>query len=197
MGIYIGILIILSLAYGFLGWLFGKALSTESKSSVTRIDDDNWLVNGEFVSFEKDTPLLRLQQETEDSKHYLNYEIEKLQKDREQVLNDWLKTKQAINKYPDLKGAVTEEKLKAITDEYQTYVFMCGKLDGTTKPTMLLTKEEFLIKQENGMYCVDISSWFHFRKALNTYTIHNEETAKYTDGNMTDLMQKEFETKWY
>jgi hypothetical protein len=57
---------------GFMGWFFAKSLRTEptSKSNITRIDNKNWIVNNEFVSFEEDTPILRFKQEMEDNKHF-------------------------------------------------------------------------------------------------------------------------------
>lgn len=181
---------------GFMGWFFAKSLRTEqtSKSNITRIDDKNWIVNNEFVSFEEDTPILRFKQEMEDNKHYRNYESEKLSRDRERIFNDWIKTKQAIHKYPDLKNCVTEEKLEAIAEKYDKYLFMCKKLDETT---MVLSKEEFLIKEENPMYCVDFTNMMWFPKHLGIYEIHNKKTAKYYKGNMNELIAKEFETKWY
>ena len=181
---------------GFVGWFFAKSLRTEptSKSNITRIDDKNWIVNNEFVSFEEDTPILRFKQEMEDNKHYRNYESEKLSRDRERIFNDWMKTTQAIHKYPDLKNCVTEEKLETITEKYDKYLFMCKKLDETT---MILSKEEFLIKEENPMYCVDWTNMMWFPKHLGIYEIHNEKTAKYYKGNMNELIAKEFKTKWY
>jgi protease II len=181
---------------GFMGWFFAKSLRTEttSKSNITRIDDKNWIVNNEFVSFEEDTPILRFKQEMEDNKHYRNYESEKLSRDRERIFKDWMKTTQAIHSHSDLKNCVTEEKLEAITEKYDKYLFMCKKLD---EATMILSKEEFLIKEENPMFCVDWTNMMWFPKHLGFYEIHNEKTAKYCKGNMSELIAKEFETKWY
>ena len=181
---------------GFMGWFFAKSLRTKTvgKSNITRIDDKNWIMNNEFLSFEEYTPILRFKQEMEDNKHYRNYESEKLSKDRKRIFNDWMKTTQAINKYPDLKNCVTEEKLEAITEKYGKYLFMCKKLDETT---MILSKEEFLIKEENPAFCVDFTNMMWFPKHLGFYEIHNEKTAKYYNGNMNELISEEFETKWY
>ncbi len=181
---------------GFMGWFFAKSLRTEttSKSNITRIDDKNWIVNNEFVSFEEDTPILRFKQEMEDNKHYHNYKSEKLSRDRERIFKDWMKTTQSIHKYPDLKNCVTEEKLEAITEKYDKYLFMCKKLDETI---MILNNEEFLIKEENPAFCVDWTNMIWFPKHLGFYEIHNEKTAKYYKGNMNELIAKEFEAKWY
>lgn len=181
-----------------MGFLFAKHINSSnnnnsSKSSITRIDDKNWIVNNEFVSFEEDTPLKRFQQEQEDRKHYQAYERDKLQKDRERLWKDWMKTKQAINKYPDLKNCVSDEKLNSITAKYEHYLKMCNKLE----EYMILTKEEFLIKEENPAFCVDFTNMLWIRTPIGCYTIFNEKNAKYAHGKMDELISQEFKEKWY
>lgn len=184
------------ISFYFIWLFFAKFLHPETsiKSNITRIDDKNWIVNDKFVSFEEDTPILRLKQEIEDNKHYQNYESEKLINDRKQIFNDKIKTIQAIQKHPGLKNCVTKEKLEAITDKYERYIFMCKKLG---ESTMILSKEEFLIKEENPIYCLDFTNIMFFPKHFGFYEIYNEKTARYYKGNMDELIAKEFENKWY
>lgn len=181
-----------------MGFLFAKHINSSnnnnsSKSSITKIDDKNWIVNNEFVSFEEDTPLKRFQQEQEDRKHYQAYERDKLQRDRERLWKDWMKTKQAIDKYPDLKNCVSDEKLNSITNEYEHYLKMCDKL----KEDMILTKEEFLIKKENPALCVDFTNILCIRNPIGCYTIFDKKNAKYAHGKMDELISQEFKKKWY
>lgn len=166
--------------------------SKKSESNITKINDENWIVGSELVSFEEDTPLLRFQQQCEDEKHFRNYETDKLMKDRGQIFDDHLKTIQAIHKNPELKNCVTDEKLKAITEKHEEYILMCDKLGETIRQT----KEQFLIKQENP-WCCSSMGFQGFRKSLGVYEIHNDKTAKYLNGNMEELMEKEFKAKWY
>ncbi len=67
------------------GWCFSFLLrgnhKKEHRSSITRIDDKNWIVNGEFVSLEEDTPINRLRQKQEDRKYYWAYERERRSED--------------------------------------------------------------------------------------------------------------------
>ena len=179
-------------------YFISKNLSTSTeedfKSPITRLDDKNWIIDGKFVSFEEDTPVLRIRQKLEDNKHYHAYESEKLMRDRESLWKDYLKTTQAIKKFPNLEECVTPEKLEAITDEYEHYLKKCNKLEEDA----ILTKEEFLIRDENPTLCVDFSSFgIWIRKPIGAYIIHNEKTARYARGRMEDIMAKEFKEKWY
>lgn len=181
---------------GFVGWFLAKSLRTEvtSKNNTIRIDDKTWVVNNKLISFEEDNQITRFEQEMEDYKHYRNYEIEKLCRDREWIYNNYLKTTRALHKNPDFKNCVTEEKLESITEEYDKYLFMCKKLEETV---MILSKEEFLIRKENPTFCADWSNLILPPKHWGLYTIHNEKTAKYYKGDMGELIKKEFKTKWY
>jgi hypothetical protein len=188
------------LLYVVLGLLIGKSglffnsSSSDTKSNITRIDDKNWIVNNKFVSFEEDTPILRLEQEQEDTKHYRGYERAKLSADRERIGDEYLKTIFAIQDHSDLKDCVTEEKLLEITKKYEEYTFMCGKLK---EDLMVLTKEEFLIRQENPIYCASFKMNIMNPMASGCYMIHNEKTAKYAGGNVNEMIAAEFKEKWY
>lgn len=113
-----------------MGYLIAKSFSiaSESKSNVVRLDDKNWIVTNEFVSFEEDTPILRLKQKMEDDEIYRNYEIDRLTHERSCIFNDWETTVRAIRDYPHLKECVTEEKLNAIAEKYDHYLDKCKKL---------------------------------------------------------------------
>lgn len=181
-----------------MGFLFAQHINSSnddksSKTSSTRINDKNWIINNKFVSFEEDTPLKRFQQEQEDRKHYQAYAREKLQKDKERLWKEWMKTKQAIDKFPDLKNCITIDKLDGITEKYEHYLKMCNKL----KEDMILSKEEFLIKEENPALCVDFTNTVEIRNPIGCYTIFNEKNAKYAHGKMDELISQEFKEKWY
>ena len=183
--------------YGLMGWGFSKILRGKSdyKSNITKIDNKNWIVNNEVVSFETDTPALRFQQEIEDDKHFRAYEMGKLTRDSERIGSYWLKTTEAIRNYPNIKECVTSDKLEDITEKYDEYTKMCDKL----YENFILTKEEFLIRENNIGLCVDFLS---FGVAIpNTcsgiYEISNPETARYYRVNMQDIMAEEFKAKHY
>lgn len=173
------------------------ALTTSTRDSsndLVRLDDKNWIINNKFVSFEEDTPVLRFKQEREDTKHYRHYESHRLNTDRSRIGDDYLKTIFAIQDHPDLKDCVTEEKLLEITEKHEEYVYMCTKLK---EDIMVLSKEEFLIKQENPIYCATFKIDILNPLGVGFYTIHNEKTAKYANGNVNELIEAEFKEKWY
>lgn len=159
-----------------------------------RIDDNNWIVDNKFISFEEDTPILRLKQKIEDDKHYLNYKNEKLRRDKVQLYKDWLKTIEAIHKYPYIKDCVTVKKLENITEKYNKYLLKCEKLN---ENTMILSKEQFLIKEEYPNLCVDFSSITWIFESLGFYNIYNKKTARYYSSNIIETIKKEFETDHY
>ena len=177
--------------------MFSKTsnMGVEHKSSITKIDDKNWIVDNEFVSFETDTPILRMQQKIEDDKHFGNYELNRLTMDRARISSYYIKTLNAINKFPDLIECVTPKKLDMITEKYNEYIQMCDNLDEQFR----LTKEEFLIREENITLCVDFST---IGLKIPTpgsgiYEIHNPETARYHRGNIQEIMAEEFKIKHY
>ena len=177
------------------GWMFGKQLNNNDtdKNKITRVGDKAWIIGNEFVNLEEDTPLNTFKQEQEDRKHYQAFERERLMHDRLRIGNEWMKTKQAIGKYPDLKDCVTTEKLKAITNKYKKYLNMCNKLD----ETMVLNKEEFLIKEENPAFCVDFSGMMFLQTPVGCYNIYNTKKAKYHKGDIQKMIADEFKEKWY
>jgi hypothetical protein len=183
--------------FGLMGLGFSKALSSKSdyKSNITKIDDKNWIVNNEFVSFETDTPVLRFQQEMEDNKHFRAYEMDRLTRDRERIGSYWLKTIEAIRNHPEIKTCVTPEKLEDVTEKYNEYIQMCDNVDEMLR----LTKEEFLIREENITLCVDFLSFASSipNSGSGIYEISNPETARYYKGNMQDIMAEEFKKKHY
>ena len=74
-----------------LGFLIGrwsvKADKKES-SSFIKIDDKNYIINNESISYEEDTPLLRLKQAQEDRRHWNNYERQRLKMLRDRLYGD-------------------------------------------------------------------------------------------------------------
>jgi len=183
--------------FGLMGWSFSKTLSSKSeyKNNITKIDDKNWIVNNEFVSFETDTPALRFKQQMEDDKHFMAYEMDRLNRDRERIGSYWVKTIEAIKKYPDIKECITSEKLEAITEKYDEYIQMCDNVDEMLR----LTKEEFLIREENIALCFDFLTCGLIIPNMGSgiYEISNPETARYYKGNMQDIMAEEFKKKHY
>lgn len=185
------IVFILAVLFSFF-YSKNKRKSCESSQNITKINDLNWIVDGKIVSFETDTPLLRMQQDSEDRRHYDYYEYQKLSKDSEELIKDFFRTKRAISENPSLKNCITAEKLEAITEKYEKYVLKFKKLHDRV---VILTKEEFLIQQENVWACTELS--IHFYDIIPTYTIYNNETAKYTGVHGFEKMEKEFKTKNY
>lgn len=180
------------------GFIIGKLLLiTNNKNSIKpyfqKVGDKQFIIGNEFVDLETDTPVTRMEQQREDNRHYWNYEKNKLIRDRDIIYKDYIKTTAAIYEYPKLKECVTNEKLEAITEKYDKYEYMCKKLD----ETIYLSKEEFLIKEENPMYCIDFTTLFTLNKPFYGYTIHNEKTAKYANGDMNKMIAEEFKEKWY
>lgn len=168
----------------------------ERLPSVVKVDDKNWIVDGKIESFETDTPLLRMQQETEDNKHYRAFERAKLKRDRDSIYNDWRKTVDAIKEHSFLRDCITEEALKDITEKYDKYIYKCDKLDRTIR----LTKEEYLIHEKHPFFCVDWSTlgiWIPPLVGNGCYNIYNTETARYSGGDMNKKIEQEFKKEWY
>jgi len=177
-----------------LGWsLFGNKESSES-SKFVKLDDKNYIINNEFVSFEEDTELLRMQQEQEDNKHYRNYERRKLKDDMEMSYNQWEAIIEEINKDPELLKSVTEKDLLKNKNEYSSYIEKCNKLNTWSK----LTEEEFSVIGKLPSYIPFKWCKINVRNPMyGGYVIYNEKTAKYADGDMHEMIAKEFEKKWY
>lgn len=178
------------------GWYFSKSMRTndESKTNITRIDDKNWIINNEFVSFEEDTPIKRMEQDMEDRKHYSSYERWRLGEDRRIISEEWFEFHKQKSDYPDMFPKITEEQLNEENEKYNQYVKMCDKLE----ESMRLTKEEFLQKENCENIWLFMSRMFiKMPPFVGTYTIYNEKTARYKDGDMRKKMDEEFEEKWY
>lgn len=188
------------LIYGLFGLAIGytanklSKMSTEvsDKNKLTRIDDKNWIVDGKLVSLEEDTPLLRFEQEQEDSRMYWEYESNKLMHDRKEIGDTWMKTIKAIHDMPDLKESVTEETLSIWMESFLEYDFKCDKL----KEIMKLELEDFVIMRENPAFCCALS-WCNPMSTASIYHISNEKTAKYANGDVNELIAAEFKAKWY
>src|SRR5688572_18522016 len=121
-----------------LGWYFADLNKPkDSKGGIRQLDEKNWIVNGEFVSFDEDRPELIFQQEMEDMRMYGNYERWKLKEDREYIFNTWEKTISRIHQYPELTDVVTPEKLTELEPRYNHYLLMCSKLE---EKAFILTK---------------------------------------------------------
>ena len=183
--------------YFLFGWLLGERQKSckDYNKNFIKLDDKNYIVNNEFVSFEEDTPILRMQQDREDKKHYRNYESQRLMRDFKEITNNHMSTIMAIAKYPELRNCVTPENLAKIEEDYNYYCKKCEKHNITLK----LTKEEFLIKETHPSLCIDWGSFgiFVLNPISYCYTIYNEKTAKYKGGNMMDKIKEEFKEKWY
>ena len=187
------VLLILVAGYLFSKYWFSRNKDSHNSSLVIQIDDKNFIVNNEFISFEEDTLAKRFSQEIEDRRHYVAYESQRLQYDRERILNDWMQTHQAIIQFPDLLNCITYEKMESITKKYDEYVNMCDKLGAITP----LDKSSFLILQENPLHCMSFKNMMFIRKPIGCYMISNEKTAKYIHGDMLEMMKQEFKEKWY
>ena len=176
-----------------LGWMLSKNISnSEHKSDYIKIDDKNWIVKGEFVSFEEDTPALQFQQEMEDNEQYRKFENNKLKRDRDRIFEDYMKTTKAIQEHEFLQELITDENLSKHWIEYEQYLLMCDKLG----EGLNLEYDEYVIMKEAPVWCGTI----HIMNPLSTasiYNIYNAKTARYYNGNTTELMEAEFKQKWY
>ena len=186
--------IILFVTLFFLGWFLGGKLFWNIPSKpIIKIDDKNWMFGNELISFDEDTEYLKLQQKQEDTKHYNEYESKKLLRDSARLAKEYFQTLRAINEYPNLKDCVTDETLDEITEAYEQYIKKCDKLNENFR----LTKEEFLIKEKNPVYCVDLRDIGMKWGDGGLYYIYNQKTAKYANGNMDKMLEAEFKEKWY
>ena len=180
--------IILSIIGAITGWYLSKSLR-----AVEEIKDTST-----FKLHEIDYSLTReFEQNMEDDKHYRAFERAKLARDREFIGGYYLKTILEINESPELADCITDEKLEDITETYNDYIYMCDGLNELLR----LTKEEFLIREENLFRCADFSAMGimvnPFGDTLGMYTIYDSGTAKYENGNMLELMKAEFKARHY
>jgi hypothetical protein len=185
----LSITIFMSAIFGLMIILLTRKPSCTNK--IVRINDKNWIVNGNVVSFEENSQISVFRQTLEDCKHYNHYESEKLKHDKLQIFNDYQKTTKAISVNPSLLDSVNEEKLEQIREKYLQYELMCNKLE-----LPCLSIEFYLVKEENPTLCCDLRSLITPLSHLFIYEIHNKETAKYS-GDRKKAMEKEFKLKWY
>jgi hypothetical protein len=174
----------------WIGWLFRRK-ETEIKKDVIRLGDKSWIINNEYVTFEEDTPLLRFKQQQEDDEHYRNFERARLEFEREQIFEEYLKTTSYIQKHPEVLKELVPKELIAVTEEYERYVRKCKNMG----ELMVLSKEEFLIKKKNPIYCCSFKLYLSI--PMKCYTLYNEKTARYKGGNMQKQIEQEYINKWY
>jgi len=179
--------------FAIIFFVIGYGSNKEPK--IIKINDDTWFVGDRFVSLGP-SKIDTVRQELEDSKVYREYERNRLDRDFRRICNDHTKTLQAINNHPELKDCITEEKLNNITEKYEDYVRICEKHNLLG---MYLTKEEFLIKEENPVYCVSFSDIGMCQPMLTTglYYIHDPKTAKYGGTNSWKELEEDFKKRWY
>lgn len=128
-------------------------------------------------------------QEMEDKRYYMYYEINRRNRIRETISDESLRTQKAIRDIPNLKECISEEALEEITGEYEKYLQLCEAVDWIGP----LSKQEFLIKKKNPLWCASIS----FKPTpLELYTIYHLPSAKYAGENSRQLLAKEFDEKW-
>jgi len=181
-------IVLLIIAVGYLIYLFSRRnKSDQFSSSFTKIDDKNFIVDGEFVSFEEDTPLLRMQQKQEDDKQYRQYEQARRDDDRKHLQDMWEYITDFIVEFPHLND-ITESEVESVKELYDKYVAKCDKLHA-----MPLTKKQFAIKEINHLY---LRMTMTNLCGNGLYYIHNEKTARYK-GNMMEKLKEEFEAKNY
>ena len=168
--------------------IINRLNKSTKNSNITQIDEDNFIVNGELISFEEDTSVLRWKQELEDSKFYLEYEMNRLQRDRKYLGDLYFKVTDFIINYPNCISTKFEHFSKdEIIDSYKEYVNQCHKLDYP----LVLTEEEYIVSRNNIIHCFVMMDPLPFGRL---YMIHNDKTAKYKDKNS---LEEEFGKKWY
>jgi len=159
-------------------------------SNLNKINETNYLYNGKLISFDDDTPLLRLEQDMEDNRIYREYERNKLTSDRNHIGQMFLSTIDFIRKHPNIISTEnTYFRKEEIKERYIKYVNKCKKLD----EILVLDEDEFIINQNNLIFCGTIKNPSYFGQI---YHIHNDRTAKYK-GDTTKLLEEEFKSKWY
>ncbi len=174
---------------------FGNVLQ-ENKSSIYKIDKKNFIVNNKFVSFDTDTPLLRMQQQMEDDKVWFRYESYALQYHNERLYNIWFYTKQAFykrNSLPNLPQFKINNKRIALTENnYSKYL---NKLKALNCTQYTLTKEEYAFYEfdKYARIYMPIQLWY---PPADIYHLHNPSTAKYRTDSHTKL-QAEFNQKYF
>jgi hypothetical protein len=181
---YLTVLIPIALLFYF------NNTSPDNKSGITKINDKNWIVNNELISFEEDTIILRFEQEMEDNNFYREYERNRLSEDREYLGSIFFKTTKFIRDNPSLietdYNYLTKDQVR---NNYTNYLNMCNKLD----EALVLSEEEYTISQNNILHCISINFTC---PPYQMYRIHNEKTAKYK-GNSAEKLREEFKSKWY
>ena len=137
------------------------------------------------------TSLLKTKQRAEDKSHYDNYVYKRLDRDIKYLTGCWRKTTSFITDNPHIKLTIDQRKIKKIRSNYSEYVFMCRQLK--IGKSMILSIEEFLIMQENPLYCKVVDSFMYVPE---TYEIFDESEAKYS-GNISKLLEEQFRKEWY
>lgn len=167
-----------------LGFFLGRY--TERKKG-----QNNPVIPNHSESSKKDTSFLQKMQKIEDDSHYEMYEIQRLNFDRRQIFDELVLTRCAVAAHPSLSSEITEEDISAVSDEYTVYLNMCEKL----KSEYVLSKVEFAVKNKNPLSCRKFRLDIYTKDTF--YQIHNEASARYAGGKMSELLKQEFKTKWY
>jgi hypothetical protein len=178
-----GLLFLFSFLCGF--YLFKRGYRKTHEPSITQIDDKNFIVKGELVSFEEDTDIDKLHQSQEDSRVWREYEKSRLDDERRQLERIWDIRKYFIDN-PKLGEDITEEDIAANREKYLKYTHKCEVFFG-----LPLSEREFCVREKLhlALSCFMPS----FRGQI--YTIYSESTAKYKK-NMAKKLEEEFNKKY-
>jgi len=192
--------IVMVFAFLFCLFLYNRARTKErdpekNKSNITKLDDKNWIVNNELISFEEDTPLLRYQQKSEDRKHYQAYEKMVLQRDIKYLSGIYYNVKKYMREYPDEILSITEKEIIENKKRYNNYKLKCEKLHASLR----LNEKEYSIMWRYGFLVHVSGCGILIQEPIGNgcYNIFNKKTAKYANGDMKELIAKEFKEKYY
>ncbi len=189
-GIGIGILLGLMFLYFTGDNTNSFSSSADSKSSIHKLDDKNWIVNNKFVSFDEDSPTLIFQQEMEDLKVWHEFEYYARGYHYKRLDNILWGVLEAKGKsLPPLK--INNRRLAIIESDYEKYVKECKTFDVSP----VLSKEDYAFYKFHKFahWYVPMNIWC---PPFGIYYIHNNKTAKYK-GDSSAKLQLEFNAKYF
>jgi len=189
-GIGIGILLGLMFLYFTRDNTSSFSSSADSKSSIHKPDDKNWIVNNKFVSFDEDSPTLIFQQEMEDLKVW--HEFESYARDYHYKRLDgifWGTLEAKSKNLPEFK--INNRRLVLIESEHEKYLKECKTFD----VSLTLKKEDYAYYKFDKFahWYIPMNFWC---PPFRIYYIHNRKTDKYR-GDSSAKLQLEFNTKYF
>jgi hypothetical protein len=167
-------------------WVFNKVYKPETaQSSFEKIDDDHYIINGEYVSLEVDTEIDKMHQTFEDSKYFMEYASARRQAESEAAVEEWINTNRLYQEHKEEIVAMAENG--EYEEEFLEYIMNLNAI----QKEYPLDYRQFIAYKKYPFFAISFKQMPYMARL---YTVHSDSTAKYQDDNS---LSKEFEKRYY